>query len=74
MFMTIWTGSNREKINTGWDLMKHVLICIPKFLIQEQDGFGIEFSYDNHYCKYFEKKPSVWTLEFSDGYKAKLGK
>ncbi len=31
-------------------------------------GLGIEFIYDNHYCKYFEKKPSGWTLEFSESF------
>ena len=38
-----------------------------------KDGFGIEFNYDNHYCKYFEKKPSKWTLEFSDNLKQNFG-
>jgi hypothetical protein len=38
-----------------------------------KNGFGIEFSYDNHYCRYFEKKPSNWTLELSDSYMEKLG-
>lgn len=37
------------------------------------NGFGIEFNYDNHYCKYFEKKPSKWTLEFTDNYRQNLG-
>jgi len=37
------------------------------------EGIAIEFTYDDHYCKYFEKKPSVWTLELSDGYKQKIG-
>jgi len=34
---------------------------------------GIELDYDDHYCKYFEKKASSWTLELSDGYREKLG-
>lgn len=34
---------------------------------------GIEFFYDDHYCKYFEKKESTWTLELSDGFKKILG-
>ena len=33
-----------------------------------KDGFGIELSYDGHYCKYFEKEPSVWTLELSESF------
>ncbi len=38
-----------------------------------KDGFGIDFSYDGHYCRYFEKKPSVWTVEFSDSFREALG-
>jgi hypothetical protein len=37
-----------------------------------KDGLKIEFSYDDHYCKYFEKKSSVWTLELSDSYRQKF--
>jgi hypothetical protein len=40
----------------------------------EKNGLGIEFNYDDHYCRYFEKKPSMWTLELSDGYRETLGK
>ena len=35
---------------------------------------GIEFFYDDHYCKYFEKKPSSWTLELSDSFRENLGR
>ena len=34
---------------------------------------NIEFAYDDHYCKFFEKKPSFWTLELSDSYRKNLG-
>jgi hypothetical protein len=34
---------------------------------------GIEFFYDDHYCKYFEKKTSTWTLELSDSFRETLG-
>jgi len=37
------------------------------------DGFGINFNYDGHYCKYFEKKQSVWTFEISDNFRHALG-
>jgi len=37
------------------------------------DGFGINFNYDRHYCKYFEKKQSVWTFEISDYFRQALG-
>ena len=53
--------------------MRHVLTCIPEYLIMEDDGFGINFSYDPHYCRYFEKKPSVWTVEFSDHFREAMG-
>jgi hypothetical protein len=44
-------------------------------VIKNMDGVssGIEFNYDSHYCKYFEKKPSYWTLELSDWYGERLG-
>jgi hypothetical protein len=35
---------------------------------------GIELTYDGHYCRYFEKKPSRWTLELSDGFMESLEK
>lgn len=34
---------------------------------------GIDLYYDDHYCKYFEKEPSFWTLELSDSFKKELG-
>ena len=40
----------------------------------EKNKFCIEFIYDDHYCKYFEKESSFWTLEFSDAYRETLGK
>ena len=38
-----------------------------------QDGFAIELNYDDHYCRYFEKKASVWTLELSDNFRQNFG-
>jgi hypothetical protein len=39
-----------------------------------KDGLEIALNYDDHYCRYFEKKPSRWTLELSDPYREILGK
>ena len=39
-----------------------------------KNGFGIELRYDDHYCRYFEKKPSKWTLELSDNFKQNLAR
>ena len=35
---------------------------------------GIELFYDDHYCRYFENKPSGWTLELSDSFISDMGK
>jgi len=40
----------------------------------DTDSKGIVIRYDGHYCKYFENKPSKWTLELSDNFKVSLGK
>jgi len=34
---------------------------------------GLEFSYDDHYCKYFEHKASRWTFETSDDFRDAIG-
>ncbi len=34
---------------------------------------GLTLDYDDHYCKYFEGKPSHWTLEFSEDYLEQAG-
>ncbi len=34
---------------------------------------GLEFSYDDHYCKYFEHKASHWTFETSDDFRNTVG-
>jgi hypothetical protein len=39
----------------------------------QKSGTFIELNYDGHYCKYFEMKPSHWTLELSEGYLESLG-
>jgi hypothetical protein len=33
---------------------------------------GFKISYDDHYCKFFEKNPSTWTVELSDWYMNKF--
>ncbi len=37
-----------------------------------EDKFCLELNYDEHYCQYFEKKHSRWTLELSDDFRKKL--
>lgn len=38
-----------------------------------QSGAVIDLNYDGHYCKYFESKPSHWTLELSEEILENLG-
>jgi len=38
-----------------------------------EGGFKLKFDYDDHYCKHFEKKLSVWTLELSDNFRQNFG-
>jgi hypothetical protein len=40
--------------------------------IESHEENVIEFNYDGHYCKYFEKNPSYWTFEFSDDFLTEL--
>jgi hypothetical protein len=40
----------------------------------QQKSLSLAIQYDDHYCKYFEKKPSLWTLELSDAFQKALGK
>lgn len=37
-------------------------------------SLGIVLRYDGHYCNFFEKKPSFWTLELSDRLREAQGK
>jgi hypothetical protein len=42
--------------------------------VTSQGQNGIELYYDDHYCRYFEKKSSMWTLELSDSFREDIGK
>jgi len=64
-----WIESRKDKYWMGFNetcAYLHANIASPA-------GNGIEFSYDDHYCKYFEKKSSNWTLELSDSFRESLG-
>jgi len=64
-----WIDSRKDKHWMGFNetcAYLHTNISSPS-------NNGIEIYYDNHYCKYFENKPSNWTLELSDNFKNDLG-
>jgi hypothetical protein len=64
-----WIESRKDKYWMGFNetcAYLHARIASP-------ENNGIEFHYDDHYCKYFEKKTSLWTLELSDSFRQDLG-
>jgi hypothetical protein len=61
-----WIESRKDKKWMGFNETCAYLHSI--ITTSGNDGFKLEFSYDEHYCKYFEKKISVWTLELSESY------
>jgi len=58
-----WIESRKDKYWMGFNetcAYLHSVISNPK-----AKDFEINLFYDGHYCKYFENKPSRWTVEFS---------
>jgi len=63
-----WIESRMNKHWMGYNEMcayLHAEITNP--------GDGLTLYYDNHYCAFFEKNPSFWTLEVSDSFRKKAG-
>ncbi len=68
---TDWIDSRKDKYWMGFN---ETCAYLHSSLSENKGNTpGIGFSYDDHYCKYFETKPSRWTIEFSDDYLAQLG-
>ena len=66
-----WIESRKDKYWMGFN--ETCAYLHSEISETEDEGFGINFNYDDHYCKYFEKKSSVWTIEFSDHFREVLG-
>ena len=64
-----WIESRKEKHWMGYNEMCAYLHAE----ITNTDGDGLNLYYDDHYCAYFEKNPSYWTLELSDSFRKKTG-
>lgn len=67
-----WINSHKDKHWMGFNECCAYLHTIIDS--NEKNGLCIELNYDNHYCRYFEKNSSLWTLELSDRYREIMGK
>ena len=68
---TDWIDAYKDKHWMGFNeacAYIHTIISVVN-----KGGPGLELSYDDHYCQYFGKKSSQWTLEFSDAFRESLG-
>jgi hypothetical protein len=68
---TNWIDARKDKHWMGFNETCAYLHSIVKGT--KKSLSGLEVSYDDHYCKFFEKKPSMWTLELSDAFRESLG-
>ena len=66
-----WIESKKDKHWMGFNETCAYLHSVVSD--QKGSGYEINLSYDRHYCKFFESKPSSWTLELSDGFRESLG-
>jgi hypothetical protein len=64
-----WIESRKDKYWMGFN--ETCAYLHTNFVSQAENG--IDFWYDDHYCRYFENKPSKWTLELSDSFREALG-
>ena len=63
---TDWIDAHKDKYWMGFN--ETCAYLHARIAENSENGFGIEFNYDAHYCKYFENKTSRWTLELSDAF------
>ena len=68
---TDWIDAHKDRYWMGFN--ETCAYLHTRIADNDGNGFGIEFNYDAHYCKYFENKSSRWTLELSDAYLETLG-
>lgn len=66
-----WIESRKDKYWMGFN--ETCAYLHSEISETEDEGFGINFAYDDHYCRYFETKSSLWTIEFSDHLREALG-
>jgi hypothetical protein len=66
-----WIESRKDKrwmgLNEFCAYLHSRLEAVP------DNGLALRFVYEPHYCHYFNRKSSAWTLQLSDRYLKKLG-
>lgn len=66
-----WIEGNKHKRWMG--LNEYCAFLHSRVDIVPDGGLEMRLAYDPHYCRYFAKHPSQWTLELSPRYLKKLG-
>ncbi len=69
---TDWIESRKDKKWMGYNEVCAYLHSDVG--VKPEEHLTILLNYDEHYCRYFEKKPSMWTLELSDDFMLTLSK
>jgi hypothetical protein len=62
-----WISSKKDKYWMGFN--ETCAYLHTQISESGENAFSLELNYDDHYCKYFERKPSRWTLELSDEFR-----
>ena len=66
-----WIEANKHKRWMGFN--EYCAYLHSRVDVVPGEGIEMRLEYDPHYCRYFDKKPSAWTLQLSDRYQKKLG-
>ena len=66
-----WIEANKNKRWIGFN--EYCAYLHSRIDVVSGGGLDIRFEYDPHYCRYFGKNPSKWTLQLSERYMKKLG-
>jgi hypothetical protein len=66
-----WIEANKHKRWMGFN--EYCAYLHSRIDAVAGEGLDMRFEYDPHYCRYFDKKPSTWTLQLSERYIKKLG-
>ncbi len=66
-----WIEANKDKRWMGFN--EYCAYLHSRIDVVSGGGLDIRFEYNSHYCRYFAKNPSRWTLQLSERYLKKLG-